>query len=259
MKKFLTALISGGLCLSVGLSLADNHEGDGSEGSSAAPLEMYTCKYNKGKGRADYDAVMKRFNTWGDQQGMDDYTAWTLVPFYASSEQDFDTLWLGATDTAKAMGRAQDKWLATGTKIQEAFDEVSTCDSHAGFAALQIKAPPKRDNPNNVVIAFSDCNVMEGTTFDDLYMPLIEWGKYKAENGSNAGMWVLLPSYGGGGEEFDFKFVASHQNLEEQGMDWDQYSESGWQKANELFAGKLNCDSARVYLATNGRMAKTSE
>jgi hypothetical protein len=48
-------------------------------------------------------------------------------------------------------------------------------------------------------------------------------------------MWVFFPAYGGGGEEFDFKFIAAWQNLEDQGVDYDQYSESGWMKAEELF------------------------
>ncbi len=84
---------------------------------------------------------------------------------------------------------------------------------------------------------------------------MIEWGKYKGDNGSTAGMWVFFPSFGGGGEEFDFKWVTAHQNLEDMGADWDQFSESGWEKANELFRGKLDCDSSRTYLATNRRMA----
>ena len=99
----------------------------------------------------------------------------------------------------------------------------------------------------------------DGVTFDDLYMPLIEWGKYKGENGSTAGMWVFFAAYGGGGEEFDFKWVTAHQNLEDMGADWDQYSEAGWQKGNELFAGKLSCDSSRTYLVTSRRMAEDDE
>jgi hypothetical protein len=45
------------------------------------------------------------------------------------------------------------------------------------------------------------------------------------------------------------------RNLEDQGVDYDQYSESGWMKAEELFTGKVDCDSSRVYLGTNRRRA----
>lgn len=256
MKKFLTVLVSGGLFLSAGIVFADEHEGDA---DVATPVEMFACKYNDGKGPADLDPVIKKFNAWADKQGVDDYSAWTLVPYYASPEQDFDELWLGASPNAMALGRTQDSWLAGGGKVQAAFDEVLTCDTHAAYAVLQMKEPPKRDNPSNIVISFSDCNTAEGTTFDDMYMPLIEWGKYKGENGSTGGMWVFFPSFGGGGEDFEFKWVTAYQNLEDMGADWDQFSEGGWQKANELFAGKLHCDSSRSYLATNRRMAEDDD
>lgn len=259
MKKFLTVLVSGGLLLSVGIGIADEHEGEAEEANVAVPVEMFACKFNEGKGPADMKPVYKKFNAWADKQGIDDYTAWSLAPYYATPEQDFDQIWLGVSPKAKALGRAQDSWLATGGKVQEAFDEVNTCDVHAAYSALKIKSPPERDNPSNIFISFSDCNMTDGTSFDDLYNPLIEWGKYAAENGSTAGMWVFFPVHGGGGESFDFKFVAAWQNLEDRGADWDSYSESGWQKANELFAGKVECDSSRGYLASSVRMAEDDE
>jgi len=259
MKKFLTVLVSGGLLLSVGIGIADEHEGEAEEANVAVPVEMFACKFNEGKGPADMKPVYKKFNAWADKQGIDDYTAWSLAPYYASPEQDFDQIWLGVSPKAKALGRAQDSWLATGGKVQEAFDEVNTCDVHAAYSALKIKSPPERDNPSNIFISFSDCNMADGTSFDDLYNPLIEWGKYAAENGSTAGMWVFFPVHGGGGESFDFKFVAAWQNLEDRGADWDSYSEGGWQKGNELFAGKVECDSSRGYLASSVRMAEDDE
>ncbi|MBT8103492.1 MAG: hypothetical protein KJO95_11030 [Gammaproteobacteria bacterium] len=259
MKKFLTVFLSGGLFLSVGIGFADQHEGAAEEPNVATPVEMFACKYNEGKGPADLDAAVKKFNAWGDKNGINDYSAWTLVPYYAGPEQDFDVLWLGGSEKAKTLGRIQDAWLATGSKGQEAFDAAISCDTHAAYAVLQMLKPPKRDNPSNIVISFSDCNTADGATFDDLYSPIMDWGKYKKEQGSTAGMWVFFPAYGGGGEDFEFKFVAAWQNLEDQGADFDQYSESGWQKAGELFAGKLDCDSSRSYLATNRRMAQDDD
>ena len=255
MKKLQTALVSGCLLLSAGIGIADEHEGEADEANVAVPVEMFACKFNEGKGPADLDAATKKWNAWADRNGVDDYSAWTLVPYYSGPDQDFDVLWLGGSDNARTLGRVQDTWLATGSKEAEGFAEVVSCDMHAAFAVLRMKKPPKRENPSNIVISFSDCSTAEDVTFDDLYMPIIEWGKYKGENGSTAGMWVFFPSYGGGGEEFDFKWVTAHQNLEDMGADWDQFSESGWKKAGELFGGKLRCDSSRSYLATNRRMA----
>jgi hypothetical protein len=259
MRKLLTMLVSGGLFLSVGVGIADEHEGEAEEANVATPLEMFACSYKEGKGAADLDAAIKKWNVWADKQGVDDYSAWTLVPYYSGPDQDFDVLWLGGSEKAKTLGRIQDTWLASGGKAQDAFNEAISCDTHAGYAVLQMKAPPKRDNPSNVVISFSDCDMVSDATFDDMYPAMIEWGKYKGDNGSTAGMWVFFPAYGGGGEDFAFKWVTAHQNLEDQGADFDQYSESGWQKGNELFAGKVDCDSARTYLATNRRMAKDDD
>ena len=255
MKKLQTALVSGCLLLSAGIGIADEHGGEADEANVAVPVEMFACKYNEGKGPADLDAATRKWNAWADKNGVDDYSAWTLVPYYSGPDQDFDVLWLGGSDNAKTLGRVQDTWLATGSKEAEGFAEVVSCDTHAAYAVLRMKKPPKRENPSNIVISFSDCSTAEDVTFDDLYMPIIEWGKYKGEHGSTAGMWVFFPSYGGGGEDFDFKWVTAHQNLEDMGADWDQFSESGWKKAGELFAGKLQCDSSRSYLATNRRMA----
>lgn len=259
MKKLLMVLVSSTLMSSAVVGMADEHEGEGAEPNVATPVELYTCKYNEGQDAKDLAAAHKKFNEWADEQGITDYAAWSLVPFYAGPEQDFDVLWLGGSSKAETLGRVQGTWLAKGADEQEAFNEVVTCDSHGAYAALRMKKPPKRDNPSSIVVSFSDCNMAEDVSFSDMYMPLIEWGKYKGEHGSSAGMWVFFAAYGGGGEEFDFKWVTAHQNLADMGADWDQYSESGWEKGNELFAGKLSCDSSRTYLATSVRMAEEEE
>ena len=220
---------------------------------------MFACSYLDGKGPADLDPVIKKFNAWADKQGIEGYWAWTMVPYYFGPEQEFDLLWLGAAMDAKTLGRVQDTWLATGTKVQNGFNEVITCDVHANFAVLQFKESPKREDSSRGVVSFSDCNMEKGTTFDDMYPALMEWSKYISEQGSKSGMFVFFPAYGAGGEKFDFKWVSSHQNLEELGADWDNYSETGWEKANELFAGKLKCDASRAYLSTMRRMGKSDD
>ena len=259
MRKLIAALVAAGCYLCLGTAMADSHAGEGEEANVAAPVEAFSCRYNEGKGPADLDKATKDFNDWADKQGIDDYSAWTLVPHYFSANQEFDVLWLGASPKAKALGRIQDMWRTTGSEEAEGFAEVITCDGHSAFAALQMKQPPERDDPSTLVVSFSDCNTADGVTFDDMYMPIVEWGKYTAEHGSKAGHWVFFPAFGGGGEEFEFKWVTAHQNLEDMGADWDHYSETGWQKGNELFQGKLTCDSARTYIATNRRMAKSED
>jgi len=255
MKKTMLTLAAGGLILATGFSnlFAQDDDDDG-----AVPVELYTCKYAEGKGPSDLDAVVADWNAWADEREMNDYSAWTLVPFYSSPEQDFDVAWMGVVPTGKGMGAVQDDWIANGGKLAAAFDGVTPCDSHSMFAAVQFKDPPEREDPSNVVIAFSDCKVGEGKSFtNDVAPALTAWAEYRTSQGSTAGHWVFFPVYGGGGEEFDFKFVASHGNFEEQGVDFDNY-EPG--KAREIFpAGLLSCDSSRVYIATTRRMGESDD
>lgn len=259
MKKSLVMLAAGGLILTLGAgsALADSHEEGGLK--PASPIELFACNYLDGKGPADLDNAVDDWNDWADEHGVTEYSAWTLVPYYSSPEQEFDFLWLGGTAKAATLGRIQDMWIAKGTKEQEGFNEVISCNAHANYSTLQIKTPPERENPENIVVSFSDCNTADGVTFDDLVPALMEWAKYREGHGSTSGMWVMFAAYGGGGEEFDFKFVQAWQNLADQGADYDQFNESGWAKGNELFQGRVSCDSSRVYLATNRRMAESDD
>ena len=258
MKRLLISVLSGGLVfiVSVGAVHADGHEGGP---PPANPVEIFACKFNEGMGMADLDGPIKKFNAFADKQGWNQYTAWVLSKYYAGPSQDFDMLWVGFTPTSQIMGRMQDTFVAEGAKVQAAFDAVTPCHTHANVASLTIKSPPERSQTENLVVSMSDCNVTDGMTMDDVMPGLMEWGKYREGHGSKAGMWIWFPAYGQGGEDFDFKFVTAHENLEDQGADWDQYSAEGWQKADELFEGKLDCDSSRVYLASSARRAESNE
>jgi hypothetical protein len=103
------------------------------------------------------------------------------------------------------------------------------------------------------LLGFSDCKIAEGKSFQKDVAPAITaWTEFRRDHGSQAGHWILFPAYGGGGEEFDFKWVASFANHEAMGADWDQYDEA---LDSKLFDGVLDCDSERVYNATNRRRA----
>ena len=254
MNKFLLTLVTGGFVFAAGLNTAVAQDED----DSAAAVEFYTCSYADGMGPGDLDKVIAKWNKWADDQGMADYSAWTLTPFYASPEQDFDVLWMGVTATGKGMGDVQDMWLAKAGTLDDEFDSVIPCDSHSMAAAVQFKAPPEREDPSRFIIDFSDCTIGEGKRFStDVAPALTAWGEFLAGHGSTAGMWALFPVYGGGGEEFDFKYIASHGNYSEQGADFDNYDPA---KAREIFPyGLLDCDSSRSYVATNIRMAESDD
>jgi hypothetical protein len=255
MKRVFLMLLSGSLMIAAGSNMAFAQ--DEEDGNGAAPVEIYTCNYLEGKGPADLDKVIAKWNKWADGRELNDYSAWTLTPFFAGPDQEFDVIWMGASSTGGGLGAALDDWLASGSELQAEFDSVAPCDAHSMFAAVQFKDPPEREDPSNVVIAFSDCNVADGKSFtDDVAPALAAWGEHRAGQGSTAGHWAFFPVYGGGGEEFDFKFVASHGNLAEQGADFDSYDSD---KARELFAGNVSCDSSRVYMAQNRRMGESDD
>jgi len=252
MNRLMLMLVTGGLVFASGLNTAVAQDDD----DGAAAVEIYTCSYVDGKGPADLDKVIAKWNKWADDQGLADYSAWTMTPFYSSS--DFDVIWLGVTETGKGMGDVQDMWLAKSGTLGDEFDSVIPCDAHSMHAAVQFKAPPKREDPSSVILDFSDCTIGEGKHFSTDVAPALKaWAEFRAGHGSTAGMWAFFPVYGGGGEEFDFKLVVSHGNYSEQGADFDNYDPA---KAREIFPyGLLDCDSSRSYVGTNRRMADSDD
>lgn len=232
-----------------GSTLAQDEE---SEGPGIIPVELYVCNYHDGKGPADLDSWTAKWNAWADAQAIAPYSAYTMTPFYYGPDQDFDFLWLGVSPDATALGRAHDAWLSKSGSLPADFAAFARCSVHSNFATMNVKQPPD-DDATSFVLTFSDCKVGEGKTWDDVQPALSAWSEYRTSNGSQAGMWVMWPAYGGGAVEFDFKFVVSYRSYESLGVDYDQYASSGYKKAEELFEGVVDCDPSRSYNATQRR------
>ena len=62
MKKISLTLLTGGLVFSGGINTAMAQDDD----DSAAAVEIYTCSYADGKGAADLDKVVAKWNKWAD-------------------------------------------------------------------------------------------------------------------------------------------------------------------------------------------------
>ena len=214
-------------------------------------------KYNEGKGPGDLDKIIARWNAWADKSGIDDYAAWTLTPYYYGPDQEFDVLWLGAGKDAVALGKAQDAYLGEDSGLRAGFNEVLTCDAHVNYASLNFKAPPKGETPNNSVLTFSDCKYKEGARFTDLNAAMDMWAQHKEGEGSKSGIWHWYPIYGGGGEEFSFKWLESFKNFAELGADYESYGNGGGYKTNgKLFNSLIDCDSSRAYIAQSRRFVQ---
>jgi hypothetical protein len=228
---------------------------DEGEGSTIFPVEIYICNFNEGKGPDDLNQWADKWNSWIDSTGStpEPYSAWTLTPFYFGEDQDFDFIWLGTSPNATALGRAYDNYLTESGSLPAEFNNVATCGAHSNFATIPIKEPADNDDSSPFVLSFSNCNMSEGKTFDDVFPAMQAWSEYRSGHGSGSGMWMLIPAYGGGGADFDFKFVVSHRNHEALGADYDQYAQGGYAKAGELFNGLMDCDESRVYNAVTKR------
>jgi hypothetical protein len=218
---------------------------------------MYVCSYNNRKGPEDLDKVIDKWTTWADARKVDDYAAWTLTPYYFGPEQEFDVIWLGAAKNAVALGTDQGDYLANNDGIADDFEDVLTCDAHNNFASINFKAPPDGATPANSVLTFSDCKYKEGADFDELGSAMAEWSQYLSDGGSTAGIWHWYPAYGGGGEEFDFKWLTAYSSLAELGADYERYGNGrGFETRRRLLGHLIECDSSRAYLAKNRRFVQ---
>lgn len=227
------------------------------DGMLIIPVELFACTYNSRQGPDDLEDVIERWSAWADRNAVSTYAAWTLTPYYYGPEQEFDVIWLGAGTNAVELGKGQDLWLATNNGIQEDFDEVLTCDAHGNFASINFKAPPENATPQDSVLTFSDCTFEEGATFEALGAAMAQWSQYLTDAGSTTGIWHWYPAYGGGGEEFDFKWLQAYANLEDLGTDYERYGNGrGFEVRNRLLGHLIDCDSSRAYLAKNRRFVQ---
>lgn len=250
MKKTLLTSLAASLLVFTGTNVVYAQDGS----INVVPIEMYTCSYNDQKGPADLDKVIDKWNAWADKAGIDDYAAWTLTPYYFGPDQEFDVIWLGAAKDAVGLGKAQDAYHAEQVGLHADFDEVLTCDAHSNFASIAYKLAPKDKTPSDGVLTFSDCTMKEGASFSDLGAAMQEWSDYLSEAGSPTPIWHWWPAYGGGGEEFDFKWLQAYENLAALGADYDRYGNGGgYMVRGRLLGHLIDCDSSRAYFVKSLR------
>jgi len=245
MKRFITWALASCALLAAGMNGA-TAQTEQAEAPSVFPVDLWACNLVEGKTWNDFDAWVEKFNDWMGGPSAEGYSAWRLIPYYFGEEQDFDYLWLGASPTAVALGKAHERYLDGRDLIAEG-RAMSTCDAHLNFAAMTYKEPPESDSKTGV-LSFSDCTIEKGRTWEDLNTALRAWSDYRTGSGSKSGIWIMWPVFGGGdSDDYHFKFLEGYDDYVQLGEDYDQYGREGWKKAEELFEGLLDCDDARVY------------
>lgn len=221
------------------------------------PVELFACKYKEGKSAGDLDKVIARWSKYMDDNGNNDYAAWTLNPYYFGTEQDFDVLWMGAYKDAKAMGAGTDMWMAKGGELRKGFADVVTCNAHIGLSSAMYKAPASNETPTSGYITMMNCKLNEGHRYADIKAAELKWVDYLKKNGSAVGYWHWFPVFGGGDSGFDYKVVRAYRNFTEIGADLElNFNGGGREAGQEIFDDIDDCDDARVYVVTSRRAAK---
>jgi hypothetical protein len=106
-------------------------------------------------------------------------------------------------------------------------------------------------------LTFSDCKYEKGASFAALSAAMGEWSQHLTDAGSTAGIWAWYPAYGGGGEEFSFKWLQAHKNLADLGVDYESFGNGGgYVTHSRLFGHLINCDSTRAYVAQSRRFVQ---
>jgi len=221
------------------------------------PVELYACKFNEGKNGADLAEVIERWNEFSDESGMDDYAAWLLTPFFHTSEQDFDILWLGAFSDGNAMGKGLQNWISNGQELAAEFAAVVDCGAHVAVSSAMYKAPAGGNAPASGVITMMDCKLNEGHRYVDIKAAELKWVDYLAKSKSKAAYYHWMPMFGGGDAEFDYKVVFAYPDFEEVGANVELFANEGGRDASrEIFGNIDDCDDARVYLTRSIRSGK---
>ena len=220
------------------------------------PVETFTCTYRQGMGPRDLDRVVDAWTEFMDERDIETYFAVTLTPFYHGAET-FDVGWLGSWPSGQAMGEGTDLWLAQGSAIADRFNKVVACDTHENFVSGMLKEPPSDTPPDNVVLTFSDCQIHEGTTEEDLMNGMTEFVAYQEQDDVPGGLWMMWPVFGGGDVGYDFKLVEGYPDHATLGKVYDWYTSGEYRKWEELVGANASCDVARVYNGTVRRRMPT--
>ena len=219
-----------------------------------AAIDTYLCNYNEGKGKADLDKVVAKWNKWMDKSGGAPYSAWVMTPVLTSVNMPIDLAWLGVWANGNDMGKGMQAWADNNGGLAAEFDKVMSCGEHSNSASVNIRPPGNEWPGKGGVAVFVNCTVAEGKTVQDAMAAHQAWAKHLDSIGSKAGVWAFFPGAGQNNPEWDYKIVSSYPDYVAYGAEWEAFTNGqGWAKAAQNFGGTPSCDSQRVYQSTTVR------
>jgi hypothetical protein len=244
--------------LGIGNAIAQDQTDQTELASKIVATEVYACTYRDGRGPGDLDDASDAWNAWADERGVDDYAAWTLTPYHYGPNQDFDVIWLGAWTDGNAMGAGVDLLLAEGGDELANFNETMICNNHITAGSINYKLPDGGTPAASSVITFSNCDIEEGRTYQEVVDATQAWADILTDAGSQAAIYHWFTIYGGGGDdEPDFIRLTAYPNHTELGADFERLTNGElFRNSNALFGGLVSCDVARVYNAQGRRAAQ---
>lgn len=218
------------------------------EAPTWAPVEIFGCTFVDGSAMSDLDRVIATWNRWSDDNDLNDYSAFVIVPHFTAASFEYDVGWLGVWRNGAALASEQ-QWLTDGAAINEDFGEVVDCPQHQALAITEVRDIGEVAEGDIVPAEFTNCTILEGRTGPEALAAIRQYVDHMAENGSRAGHWVLRV---GPGEEpdatYSFKWLTAYPSWADIGDDFELLFNGGGDAVlADLTERIFTCDIPRLY------------
>ena len=250
MTKFIkTTIVVSLTFIYSSVTFTDDHEAP-----MIVPMEHFACDYNPGKDRDDDLKVVKEWNKFIDESGVN-YSSYFLDPYYTNTDEQYDTHWIGFSTSFEEMGKAQELMLSEeGAKIQAKFDKVTSCGEHDIWGSYTVRAS---SNDGGGVLNLSSCKLTEGTTTEDLMSADKKMNAFADQAGNTGGIYRWFPGPGvqlAWTSKYDFLAANTTSSLSQWGAGADGMVNGGGAAMQASIYGSLmQCEDTRVFLATQAR------
>tara|TARA_Y200000002_G_C22576127_1_gene618770 strand:+ start:243 stop:1001 length:759 start_codon:yes stop_codon:yes gene_type:complete len=218
-------------------------------------MEMFACNYNKSKDISDSMKVVEEWNEYIDSTEVS-YSAWILEPYYTNPEEQYDSYWIGFSQSFEEMGLAQETMFTDeGIKLDEKFAKVSTCEAHSlwGFQSVRENKDPFGDG----FLAASRCKLMDDATPQMIMAADVKWNEFMDSSGMSGGIfrWYAGPGVSSEfSDDYDFVNINTIDSLSAFGAGADiNVNGGGNMVAASIYSELMQCEDMRVYTAKVAR------